>query len=138
MKPTENHTSIVHILKRESLESDLFKKEVTYGDFYEAREKISQIAYFYLIFCQNHKLRAQITNVIYKQEWSKSDTHLEGRAIDFHCKSWPSQKKQEFMTALNSFFSSEAAISATTRKEKLCVLECEGENNEHLHIQLKR
>jgi len=135
MKPTDSHLSLVNAI---CSSGDYLKDGVWRTDFFEAREEIAKIAFFYICFCQENKLPCKITNIIQKQPNSKTDSHPEGRAIDLRSQGWPRIKKIQFQSMLDELFFSHSAISSTSGLPRLVLLEDEGTANEHFHIQLKR
>ena len=70
--------------------------------------------------------------------WSKSDTHLEGRAIDVRVKDWPDGLAEAFESKFNTMFAEKyGAIGSQTGSKRFVVLHGFGDKR-HLHIQVRR
>jgi hypothetical protein len=92
--------------------------------------------YLYFEMCRVFGFPPCVTNILEKQLWSKSNTHPEGRAVDLRTRGLNPTQKRELIQQLNFFFLEFGAISATTGKQRFCVLEDEYTDNEHLHLQI--
>lgn len=93
-----------------------------------------------LLFINTNGQKAEVTSFIRDPHHNrlvgaKSETHVDGRAFDLHCKTWPAEFLKEFVTYFSHKYKGHGAISSSTGEEKLIVVHGEGENL-HCHVQL--
>ena len=124
-----------------------FKRGVDPKEMEMIHPKLVEIVNFSIEWCRKNKARFQLTSLLRSKEdnirvGSTSDTHVEGRAIDFSIRKehgWTQSKLLKFQKEIEKKFGKYGAISYTGRVRTIIVYHSvKGGPADHGHIQIKR
>lgn len=99
--------------------------------------EIFLIVYHVLRWHRLRKKEAVLTNILEIQPHSTVDIHGDGRALDWRTKHLSDEEKSSLVEYLEKTCGHVGAISSSDYQQRVAVLENQGEENEHLHTQVK-
>ena len=107
-------------------------------DLQSLKAEVFIVLGYFLIYCREKKLHAELTNILQKFSVSKSDTHPEGRAFDTSVKvNWSKKDIDDCIEYMDEKVGHFGAISASTGKRRVAYFHNAG-LGDHFHFQVSR
>ena len=113
------------------------KPEVDIFDLLRVDPVILAMIAFTYEYCTQYNLRCMITSLMEDAFGRTTSTHSDGRAVDFHCKSWSDFHIARFQHEFRKVFKDKGAFNSKGEDRPIVYHKVEG-GVSHFHMQVRR